>query len=792
MHFRPVVLPEQQYLSQCPACGAQIDVTALEPFAKIQCPSCREAVRVRRRFDQFAIVREIGEGGMSRVFEAEDETLGRRVALKILNRKYSGDLTRMAQFQQEALTTARVTHPNVIKLYSVGFDQGHFFIAMELVSGGSLEQKIRREGEVKEKEVLRIGRQVAEGLRAAHRMGLLHRDVKPANILFTDEGTAKVVDFGLALFIQQKDQSGEIWATPYYVSPEKVIENKEDFRSDLFSLGASLYHALTGHPPHKVKSASLHELRMVKCRRITLQDSPKPFGVRTVKIIDELLAFSPDERPASYDEAVDELRLAEGLINKPLISLASKRRKIAAVAAVAMLVAFLSGWLFQSANDQEIRDASADEAARRSLTGGGVTQPDVSTLTKAERFLAARKAVAAGDFDTARPVLETLLSEGVMQPTMNWVRFHAALCALARSDRYRAATLFQQLAVDSPGEDTASRFLRTVGDRHQQDLGLKLPSDALRVDPTNEDVLSYIAHGIAQWYFGDFRQGAASFRKFLEVTNTPHAQAWIQDCRTMADLFDQEAAMAEGLLASASKQPIADPGMLVDALQTVKDRLKTGGLLKREVEQQLAAVKTLTQSKGRTSGVSAKIKLALERRGRELHQLVELVESLPALVRGFDYQPAIHVLKSMKFESPEVRTALEGRQYLYENAESFINQLFRDLERRGWNGMLRRRDSSALNGTVRFGSLSELRVQLERGEVSIPLSTVPPEMLLEIADSLKKDVSDSTEVYRREELMAAFAKINGLEEQAAAISTLLMEENRGFRVRWMKVLQGGI
>ncbi len=142
---------------------------------------------------------------MSRVFEAEDTTLGRRVALKILNRTYSRDATRMAQFQQEALTTARVTHPNVIKLYSVGYDQGHFFIAMELVSGGSLEQRIKRDGMVKEKDALRIGRQVAEGLRAAERMGLLHRDVKPANILFTDDGTAKVVDFGLALFTQQKD-----------------------------------------------------------------------------------------------------------------------------------------------------------------------------------------------------------------------------------------------------------------------------------------------------------------------------------------------------------------------------------------------------------------------------------------------------------------------------------------------------------------------------------------------------------------------------------------------------------
>ena len=121
-------------------------------------------MRVRRKFDQFTILKQIGEGGMSRVFEAEDENLGRHVALKILNRTYSRDAQRMAQFQQEALITARVTHPNVIKLFSVGFAQGQFFIAMELVTGGSLEARIKRDGIVREKDALRIGRQVAEGL----------------------------------------------------------------------------------------------------------------------------------------------------------------------------------------------------------------------------------------------------------------------------------------------------------------------------------------------------------------------------------------------------------------------------------------------------------------------------------------------------------------------------------------------------------------------------------------------------------------------------------------------------
>ena len=782
-----MTLPEQQYLSTCPACNEQIDVTALEPFAKISCPACRESVRVRRKFDHFMIMRQIGEGGMSRVFEAEDETLGRRVALKILNRRYSGDLARMAQFQQEALTTARVTHPNVIKLFSVGFDQGHFFIAMELVSGGSLEQRIKREGQVQEKELLRIGRQVAEGLRAAHRMGLLHRDVKPANILFTDEGTAKVVDFGLALFIQQQDQSGEIWATPFYVSPEKVIENKEDFRSDLFSLGASLYHALTGHPPHKVKSASLHELRMVKCRRVSLEDTGMPFGERTVHAVDELLAFEPDERPQSYDAAVDELRLAEGLTDRAFISLASQRRKLAIVATVGLLVAFVGGWWLKTSNQPKATAARTEKAVRDSLTGGGITL-DGGGPTKSQRYLQARAAISQGDWQRGQAGMEELLKEGVMQPTMNWVRFHAALCAMVEGNQERAKGLLRDMAQ----EDVPGGVFKALATRQQKDLGLSNRAETLKCNAVSEEVLGYLSVGMAHWYFGDPEQGEACFMKFLEAIRKGHPVAWIVEYRQLVEGYARDAKLAAPLLQAGKTAPVQDAKGLLASLEAVRSQISHGGRLLAAVDQRIAELKQRAATQGTQAPSNLKMKEDLARRARELDQLTELTQSLPALVRGYDFSTAIGVLKEMQFESQEVRDALEGKLYLYENSAAFLDLLFQDFRTRGWTGVIQRPETTPLTATVRDANLKEIRLRMGRGEVTLPFASLSPENLLEMAESLKRGMSDSTEVYRREELMASFAKIMGLEDQAAAISTVLMEENRAFRARWMKVLQGGI
>ena len=458
-------------------CQRQIDVTSLEPFTKLKCPFCGQMVRVRRRFDQFMIIRQIGEGGMSRVFEAEDETLGRRVALKILNRQYSRDSVRLEQFRREAHITANVTHPNVIKLYSVGYDQGYFYIAMELVGGGSLEQRIRREGHLKEAEGLRIGREVAEGLRAAQQLTLIHRDVKPANILFTETGTAKVVDFGLALFVDRGgDQSGEIWATPYYVAPEKVIENKEDYRSDIFSLGATLYHAMTGNPPHKADTNAIEDLRRIKCKRVTLGESGLRFSPRTEHVINGMLSYSPEDRFANYSEVVDEMRLAEGLLDRGSVRrrLFSRRARLIGTIAAAIVIAYAIGWLLRESGERRTaRAIQLATATDRDLDGSGVT---VTAEKKGKKTVSTRFTEARQDmlekfqFAEARSKFTTLVeSKDLLQPTENWALFNAALCSIMLDKKKDAVEQFSRLST-TPDLNSLAPFFAKIKERMSPDF----------------------------------------------------------------------------------------------------------------------------------------------------------------------------------------------------------------------------------------------------------------------------------------------------------------------------------
>ncbi len=336
----------------CPACGTVIDTAAAQPLARVPCPKCGEKVRAERTFDHFVLVETLGVGGMGTVYKARDTLLDRFVALKLLRQDLGTGIDHAAQLQQEARVAASVNHPNVVQVFSSGSDHGQFYLVMELVDHGSLDDFIEQQTRLPEEQVLESGIQVAKGLRAAHRKGLIHCDVKPANILFVDEQTAKIGDFGLAgVAAEGAETRSEIWATPYYVAPERLNNELPDFRSDIYSLGATLFHAIAGKAPIEGETSSAVALRELKNRPLDLRKIMPEVSEATARVFHRMLAPEPAQRFSSYDELVAELEGARGFLNgKEDVDLAQpqqNRRPILAIAAAALVALIgIAGFFF--------------------------------------------------------------------------------------------------------------------------------------------------------------------------------------------------------------------------------------------------------------------------------------------------------------------------------------------------------------------------------------------------------------------------------------------------------------
>ena len=298
----------------CWVCSAVLDAGGHEPLVRVVCRNCGKQNLLQRTFDHFVPVQTLGAGGMGTVYKARDGQLERFVALKLLHQDLGSEANHDAQLQQEARIAASVNHPNVVQIFSLGTDHGRFYVVMELIDHGSLDGLMESQGRVPEHQVLDIGIQIARGLRAAHRKGLIHRDVKPANILFVDEQAAKIGDFGLAAFATQQsqftDSNGVIWGTPPYVAPERLCNQPEDVRSDIYSLGATLFHAVAGKPPIDSSTTSAGELHELKQHPSELRAVAPDVSKPTARVLQRMIAPDPNERFSSYDELLAELDAA--------------------------------------------------------------------------------------------------------------------------------------------------------------------------------------------------------------------------------------------------------------------------------------------------------------------------------------------------------------------------------------------------------------------------------------------------------------------------------------------------
>jgi protein kinase-like protein len=277
------------------------------------------ATAARPNIRGYRILNPLGEGGMGQVFLAEDETLERRVAIKVISRRLAGEGAARARFLREARAMAGVEHPNVVRIYAFGEAEGHLYIVMEYVPGETLAARLARLTRLAAGDALVVAVEVAQALAAAWQRGIVHRDVKPANILFDADGRVKVADFGLARAGRPEGAAdasataeGAVVGTPHYMSPEQALGRETDFRSDIYSLGIVLYEMVGGRKPFQGGTPMEVIAQHLREPLPPLARHCPGLLPSLTAVVESMTAKIPEERPSSYADLLAKLGAPAG------------------------------------------------------------------------------------------------------------------------------------------------------------------------------------------------------------------------------------------------------------------------------------------------------------------------------------------------------------------------------------------------------------------------------------------------------------------------------------------------
>jgi eukaryotic-like serine/threonine-protein kinase len=260
--------------------------------------------------DRYELEELVGTGGMSSVYKAHDRLLDRRVALKVLHQQYSGDEEYVERFRREARSVATLTHPNIVTVIDRGEHGDRQFIVFEYVDGDNLKRMIERRGPAPVETALELGIQMARALAFAHQNGLVHRDVKPQNVLLNGDGQAKVTDFGIARSLDVQHgmtQTGTVLGTSDYIAPEQAQGQRVDEQTDVYSLGVVLYELLTSHVPFPGENFVAVAMRHINEDPPSIRDERPDVSQRVDAAIRRAMAKRPEDRFASMDALVYEL-----------------------------------------------------------------------------------------------------------------------------------------------------------------------------------------------------------------------------------------------------------------------------------------------------------------------------------------------------------------------------------------------------------------------------------------------------------------------------------------------------
>ncbi|MBI3099035.1 MAG: protein kinase [Planctomycetes bacterium] len=341
--IQQLLAEQNKSILRCQMCGARYNVAGYEPGKMLRCLKCNEPLVVPRKIESVQteasirsdgttdsllgrtlggcrILQELGRGGMATVYRGHHVGLNKDMAVKVLPRESALNREFIERFVTEARAAAKLEHPNIVQVFNVACEEDINFILMQLVDGHSLTDSIQNRKRLPADQAVRIMKEVAKGLGAAHRAGIVHRDVKPDNVLISKNGQVKVADFGLARDVgPARPEAGQgattpsqaggepIMGTPYFMSPEQWQGRGADARSDLYALGATFYYAVTGRPPFEGTSPytlmKLHTTQIPKPAHHIEKDIPE--GVSA--IIQKLLQKDPRKRYASTENLIRDL-----------------------------------------------------------------------------------------------------------------------------------------------------------------------------------------------------------------------------------------------------------------------------------------------------------------------------------------------------------------------------------------------------------------------------------------------------------------------------------------------------
>lgn len=489
-------------------------------------------MRARKRFNNFELVEMIGEGGMGSVFKAYDHTLERMVALKVLRREMSASDEERAKLEYEARVTASVNHPHVVRVYSFGEAEGQFYLAMELVEKGSLDDLMAIQNCVSEAQVLGIGVQIAQGLEAASEKGLIHRDIKPGNILFADAHTNKIVDFGLARVLEDEAEArGEIWGTPYYIAPERLNFEPEDFRSDIYSLGGTLFHAIAGRPPFEAASASLVALKQVKSQPVSLAAFAPDVVPETAYVINRMLEKNPVNRYSSYGELIEHLEFARSKVlqwagqpegkKREVVKVETKRTKLymALIFVVTSLVVLAGGGLLflTSENDQikNLRNVFLAE-----------TVPIKPDPTKA-----GLGALGQGDWGEAHRMFSLALAKALPRTEeAQWAHFNLALALMLDGQSRQARQAWGEISrvglfSDEEQDSGLANMFLDAADFGRRNNPVEL-GDLGHYPQRGSGALIFFVAGVTDWSLGDRKEADKLLQHFLKIEPPDGVSGW--------------------------------------------------------------------------------------------------------------------------------------------------------------------------------------------------------------------------------------------------------------------------